>query len=171
MSKCFHHKGREAVMLYGGKYYCANCQKGIEDARKSVCHDIYPRECFVEFQGGDTWGKIIGTGCAHWVAHETNRSGGKECLLGHTLRVEDLIAGLSTRSLDHGRKNIRVGDIYVTANHGHCGLVVRIDESREKGGHRKITIRNDSSKSSCGGRGVIEDDFDDHFHGSGEFYW
>jgi hypothetical protein len=124
-------------MLYGGKYYCTKCQKGISDARKSVCHDIDPRECFVEFQGGDTWGKIIGTGCAHWVAHETNRSGGRECLLGHTLRVEDLIAGLSKRSSDHGRRNISVGDIYVTANHGHCGLVVSVDKDTERGGKLK----------------------------------
>lgn len=171
MSKCFYHPGREAVMLYGGKYYCAKCRDGIIRARTRVGHDIEPRECFVEFRGGDTWEKIEGTGCAHWVAHETNRDGGDEkCLKGYTLRIPDLIAGLSTRSLAQGRGSISVGDIYVTADHRHCGRVVRIDESEERGGKRKITIRNDSS-SSIGGRGVVEDDFDEHFHGRGEFKW
>ncbi len=159
-------------MLYGGKYYCAECQERIDDARKSVCPLIDPRECFVEFRGGDTWGKIVGTGCAHWVAHEINRTGGSdECLLGHTIRIPDLIAGLSKRSSDHGRRNISVGDIYVTANHGHCGLVVSVDENTEQGGKPKIVIRNDSSTSTCEGRGVVDDDFDHHFHGKGEFYW
>lgn len=172
MSKCVYHPGRDGVMSYGGKYYCAKCQKNIGDARKRVGSDIKPSECFVEFHGGDTWKKIDGTGCAHWVAHETNSRGGhEECLLGYILRIPDLIAGLSTRSLDHGRGSISVGDIYVTANHGHCGLVVRIDESRERGGERKITIRHDSSNSSGTGHGVMESDFDDHFHGKGEFKW
>lgn len=170
MSKCFHHKGRESVMSYGGKYYCAKCREGINDARRRVGHDIEPKECFVEFRGGDTWEKIEGTGCAHWVAHETSRSGGNECLLGHTLRIPDLIAGLSTRSLDHGRGSVSVGDIYVTADHKHCGLVVRTEESRDPGGKIKITIRNDSS-SSREGRGVVDDDFDNHFHGRGQFKW
>lgn len=112
MSKCFQHPGREGVMLYGRKYYCAKCRKNIDDARRSVGHDIDPRQCFVEFCGGDTWKKIEGTGCAHWVAHEINCGCKDEgCLLGYTLRVEDLIAGMSTRSLDQGRRNISVGDI------------------------------------------------------------
>jgi hypothetical protein len=34
MSKCVHHPGRDAVMLYGGKCYCAKCRKSIDDARK-----------------------------------------------------------------------------------------------------------------------------------------
>jgi hypothetical protein len=126
------------------------------------------------FRGGDTWKAITGTGCAHWVAHERQiHSGGNDekCLLGYTLRIPDLIARLSTRSLDHDRGNIRVGDIYVTADHGHCGLVVRIEESREQGGKRKITIRNDSSSNDGSGRGVVEDDFDERFHGRGEFKW
>ncbi len=174
MSKCVYHLGREGVVLYGRNYYCAKCKEGIEGARGDVGGDIYPPECFVMFHGGDTWKAIIGTGCAHWVAHEREiRSGGKDerCLLGYTLRVEDLIAGLSTRSLDHGRRNISVGDIYVTTNEGHCGLVVSVDESREPGVNRKITIRHDSSNSSGTGRGVVEDDFDKHFHGTGKFKW
>jgi hypothetical protein len=126
------------------------------------------------FHGGDSWKAITGTGCAHWVAHDREiHSGGNDerCLLGYTLRVEDLIAGLSTRSLDHARRSISVGDIYVTADHEHCGRVVEIDETREPGGKRKITIRHDSSNSSGTGRGVVEDDFDEHFHGRGEFKW
>jgi hypothetical protein len=72
--------------------------------------------------------------------------------------------------LDHGRGSISVGDIYVTADHKHCGLVVRTEESRDPAGKIKITIRNDSSSSS-GGRGVVDDDFDNRFHGRGEFKW
>jgi hypothetical protein len=64
-----------------------------------------------------------------------------------------------------------VGDIYVTADHGHCGLVEEIEESRDPGDGRKITIRHDSSKQNGGGDGVVEDDFDEHFHGRGEFKW
>ncbi len=174
MSECFYHPGREGVVLYGRHYYCAKCKEGIERAKRDVHGDIHPPECFVMFHGGDSWKAIIGTGCAHWAAHEREiRSGGNDerCLLGYTLRVEDLIAGLSTRSLDHGRRSISVGDIYVTADHGHCGLVVEIDESREPGGKRKITIRHDSSNSSGTGGGVKESDFDQRFHGTGEFRW
>ncbi len=172
MSKCFYHQGREAVMLYGGKYYCAKCRENIDHARKRIGRDIEPKACFVEFRGGDTWEKIDGTGCAHWVAHEINKTGGSdECLLGCTLRVEDLIAGLSTRSLAHGRGSIKVGDIYVTANRGHCGRVASIDGSGEPGGRLKVMIRHDSSNSSGTGHGVMESDFDDHFHGKGEFKW
>ena len=161
-------------MSYGGNYYCAKCRDGIIRARSRGGHDIDPRDCFVVFGGGDTWEKITGTGCAHWVAHERGiRSGGKDgdCLLGYTFRVEDLIAGLSTKSLDHARSNINVGDIYVTANERHCGLVVQIEESRKPGDRTKITIRHDSSNSSGTGRGVVENDFDQHFHGTGDFYW
>jgi hypothetical protein len=128
MSKCVEHRGRDGVMSYGGNYYCAKCRDGIIRARTRVGGDIEPPDCFVMFRGGDTWEKIDGTGCAHWVAHERQiRRGGRdtECLLGYTLRVEDLIAGLSTRSLDHARRKISVGDIYVTANGQHCGLVVQ----------------------------------------------
>ncbi len=174
MSKCVEHPGRDGVVSYGGEYYCARCRDGIIRARTRVGHDIDPRECFVVFRGGDTWEKIMGTGCAHWVAHERQiRNGGKdgECLLGYTLRVEDLIAGLSTRSLNHARSNISVRDIYVTANGKHCGLVVEIDERREPGGKRKITIRHDSSSSSGSGPGVVENDFDEHFQGTGQFKW
>jgi len=64
-----------------------------------------------------------------------------------------------------------VGDIYATPDHEHCGLVVEIDESREPGGKRKITIRHDSSNSSGTGDGVKDSDFDEHFHGRGEFKW
>jgi hypothetical protein len=174
MSKCVKHRGRDGVMSYGGNYYCAKCRDGIIRARTQVGHDIDPRECFVVFCGGDAWEKIEGTGCAHWVAHERQiRSGGNDegCLLGYTLRVEDLIAGLSTRSLDHARRNISVGEIYVTTNEGHCGLVVSVDQSSQAGGRRQITIRHDSSNSSGTGRGVVEDDFDEHFHGTGKFKW
>src|SRR5713101_3971604 len=100
MSKCIEHPGRDGVMSYGGDYYCAICRAGIIRARTHVHRkDISPWECFVMFRGGDTWEAIKGTGCAHWVAHECEiRSGGRdgECLLGYTLRIEDLIAGLST---------------------------------------------------------------------------
>jgi hypothetical protein len=172
MSECIYHPGREGIVLYERHYYCARCRQGIEDARRDVGRDIEPRDCFVWFRGGDTWEKITGTGCAHWVAHEIDRGGeDQECLLGNTLRVEDLISGLSTRSLDPSRRSISVGDIYATPDHEHCGLVVEIDESREPGGKRKITIRHDSSNSSGTGDGVKDSDFDEHFHGRGEFKW
>ena len=103
MSKCVHHPGHNGVVLYGRNYYSAKCKEGIAGARKGVHRDIEPKECFVMFRGGDTWETIEGTGCAHWVAHERQiHSGGqdRQCLLGYTLRIPDLIAGLSTRSLD-----------------------------------------------------------------------
>jgi len=159
-------------MSYGGNYYCAKCRDGIVGARTRVGGDIEPRECFVVFHGGDSWDKIIGTGCAHWVAHEiASDHKGEGCLRGYTLRVEDLVAGLSTRSLEHGRRGVSIGDIYVTAKGTHCGLVVKIDEGRTPDADRKITIRHDSSNSSGTGHGVVENDFDEHFHGTGHFYW
>jgi hypothetical protein len=45
-------------------------------------------------------------------------------------------------------------------------LVAEIEESRKPGGKRKITIRHDSSNSAGTGHGVMESDFDEHFHGT-----
>ena len=174
MSQCVEHPGRDGVMSYGRNYYCAKCRDQIiHIARPSVGGDIDPRDCFVVYIGGDQWEKIEGTGCAHWVAHEREIRRGRadtQCLLGYTLRIEDLIAGLSTRTLD-ARRNIHVNDIYVTANGQHCGLVVQVEESRVPGGKRKISIRNDHSNHSGTGKGVVTDDFDEHFHGTGVFKW
>ncbi|MGH7813168.1 MAG: hypothetical protein ACREQI_04105 [Candidatus Binataceae bacterium] len=130
------------------------------------------------FHGGDDWEPIIGTGCAHWVAHERGIRQGRDderCVKGYTFRIPILLAAkASTRSFhsndDRTRRYISVGDIYVLYEYGvpkHCGLVVRIIESSEPGGRRRIIIRHDSSKQG----GVVENDFDEHFHGSGEFHW
>jgi len=174
MSHCRYHSGRDGVISIGHYYYCAQCKEGIEGAKRTVHGGIQPPDCFVWYIGNDKWEKIPGTGCAHFVAHERGIRQGRDdekCLKGYTFRIPALIAGRSTRSFDgkrvSSRSNLAVNDIYVTPDKSHCGLVVRVEKSREPGGGRKITIRHDSSHL---GR-VADSDFDEYFHGRGLFYW
>src|SRR5262245_33054179 len=118
-AKCTLHPGRNAVFEYDGKQYCEKCQKGYEAAVAAVTtknSHVEPKDCFVQYAGGDKWEPIEGTGCAHWVSHQKGFGGatGNTCLKGFRYRVKDLVFYLSTRStLVTELKDVKAGDIWV----------------------------------------------------------
>ena len=156
---CIHHPGRPSTGAKFGKPFCKQCNDGIDAAVVKVDVHVEPKECFVTFKGGDVWDKMPGTGCAHWIAHQKNWSGGGtiRCLDEKKVKVSELVAGLATIA----RASVAKGDIWVQADLGHCGLVINVSA----GSPNTITIRHDSSDQG----GVVENDFDGHFGGRGSF--
>jgi hypothetical protein len=156
MANCTYHTGRPAAGTKFGKDYCQQCLDGIAAAVLMVDAHVVPKECFVVYNGGDTWAPITGTGCAHWVAHQLSISKGSNfCLDGKTLRVPELIADTQTIA----RADVKVNDIWANEGLTHCGLVIAASD-------QGITIRHDSSAQG----GVHDNDFDSYFHGQGTFH-
>jgi hypothetical protein len=155
-NKCKHHPGRTAVFEYDGVHYCEKCKTGYEAAVQKVKltnGHVEPKECFVVYAGSDIWNPIPGTGCAHWVSHEKNlkiTGGSATCLKGFRFRVKDL----ATYCRSHGTqiknlKDVKVGDIWISGNEGHTGLVIRVnlppDPKKTPDYKSLICIRHDSS--------------------------
>jgi len=166
MAKCALHPGRPPAAAILGKDYCRQCQLGILEARGWVHKHVQPKDCFVWYEGNDSWLPIDGTGCAHWVAHQMNiRAGGKgeQCLAGLTFRVKTLVSGrprCSSPSL------VRVNYIWASPAMDHVGIVVKVADPPKPGDPPKITIRHDSSAQ---GR-VADNDFATYFKGRGIFF-
>jgi hypothetical protein len=156
---CSYHPGRTATSSSFGKAFCGQCTAGIATAVAQVDVHVVPKGCFVAYKGGDTWEPLSGTGCAHWVAHQKGWSGGGtiRCLDEKKVRVPELVESLMTIA----RADVTVGDIWVQADKGHCGLVISV----KAGSPNTITIRHDSSQQ----HGVVENDFDSFFGGRGSF--
>jgi hypothetical protein len=165
MPRCILHPGREATVTIADRSYCAECDRGMTEARSRVDRHVEPKDCFIWYVGSDKWQPIFGTGCAHWVAHQRGiRRGtpGEQCLLGFPYRVRALIQGSKIVTLE----NVLVNDIYVTPAFDHTGLVIRVTPGSKPSDPRKIMIKHDSS-----GQGrVAENDFATYFHGRGAFY-
>jgi hypothetical protein len=169
MSRCTNHPGRESVVTINNLAYCAQCQTGIVAARGRVDRHVEPKDCFVWYVGNNNWQPIVGTGCAHWVAHQLgirSQRGQEQCLAGFLVRVATLVQ----RTREVQLADLRVNDIYVTPPADHTGLVIRIVPAPaplpgQPAAQPQITIRHDSS-----GQGrVAENDFATYFHGRGTF--
>jgi len=160
--KCIYHPGRDASGHSHDGAYCAQCHEAMRAAAAQVDGHVAPKPCFIWYRGGGAWAPITGTGCAHWVAHEKGMGGGSgTCLEGKILKVVDLVRG-KPRIEDPNQA--RVGDLFVTDDLGHCGLVERI---RPFVGHPpSITIRHCSSRQ----RRVAINDWADYFGGRGKFH-
>lgn len=162
--KCLHHPGRDATTEIGGKKYCAKCEDAQSKAAKRVSMHVEPKDCFVWYLGGDKWAPIMGTGCAHWVAHQKGIKHGlpiHRCLQGFTLKVADIAKG--KREIKT-MEQVRAGDIYINHGKTHCGIVCRVQKI--PGRQLKIEIQHDSSSQ---GR-VAKNDFQTYFGGRGSFF-
>lgn len=149
---------------YNRVEYCAKCETGILSAVGNVRGDVTPKQCFIRYRQNDDWEPIIGTGCAHWVAHEKDiRSGGKgdKCLFGYTYRVHVLADICHEVALE----DVRSGDIWINDNEDHAGLVIRVMPNLYPDEIPEITICHDSS----GQHGLAINDFERYFHGQGWF--
>ncbi|MCB2264010.1 MAG: hypothetical protein LGR52_13915 [Candidatus Thiosymbion ectosymbiont of Robbea hypermnestra] len=167
--KCVYHSGRDATREIDGKNYCAKCEQGQATAAKIVDKHVDPRDCFIWYLGGDKWAAITGTGCAHWVAHQTGIKKGVptyRCLKGFTVKIADIANGKKqVKSLN----DVKVGDIYVNPAKTHCGIVSKTQMLPGKPGTpstKKIEIQHDSSRQ---GR-VAKNDFATYFSGKGAFF-
>lgn len=165
MAKCVNHPGREEKEKLFGASYCEQCSKGIAAAVKKVDKHVEPKECFVWYVGKDKWEPIDGTGCAHWVSHtlkdKSGSSSGK-CLAGFPFRVKSVIAKF--KDVDDV-SSVKAGDIYVSADEKHMGLVIKAEKPKKEGEQPEITIRHDSSNLGK----VAESTFADYFKGKGNF--
>jgi hypothetical protein len=165
MAKCDLHPGREGKYKLYGESYCEQCAKGIAGAQKLVSKHVEPKDCFIWYAKKDNWEPISGTGCAHWVSHQLNIKNGSasdKCLAGYTYRVKTMIQGHSQvkKVID-----VKAGDIYVTPDKKHTGLVIKVAPPKT-GGDPSITIKHDSS-----GQGkVATDEFAVRFKGKGDFF-
>jgi hypothetical protein len=190
MAKCFLHPGRDSVMTVAAKNYCQKCKDGQQAAAAEVAlknKHVEPKSCFVTYRGGDTWLPFLGTGCAHWVAHQLDISTGaasNQCLEGHSIRVPDVIQGKPKIAID----DVAVNDIWANDALTHMGLVSKVQKNAGadagvdagaggadagagsdagvKAGAVQIQITHDSS----GQGGVFTNDFATYFHGQGSFY-
>ena len=165
MPRCAIHPAHESVFTVNNRNYCVNCQAQIHAARSRVDRHVQPSVCFVWYTGGaQGWQPIPGTGCAHWVAHQRNITGGDggtACLEGFPIRVPTIVRG----RLETAVGQVRVNDIWVNIAQDHTGLVVRVSPGAP-GQPPQITIRHDSSRQG----GVFENDFRTYFHGQGKFF-
>ncbi|MGC1398691.1 hypothetical protein [Candidatus Binatus sp.] len=131
---------------------------------KAVRIDVEPKECFIRYPRHDYWEPIPGTGCARWVAHEKQIQSGRsdeKCLFGYTFRVHVLADTCSEVPLE----NVRSGDIWISDEEDHAGLVIRVMPNLYPDEIPEITICHDSSRQN----GVAINDFKTYFHGRGWF--
>lgn len=160
--KCKEHPGKPGETNSLG-VYCKVCTEQIKAAQASVNSHVSPKDCFITYKDASTgWVRIEGTGCAHWVAHQRNLKknyGG--CAEGYKFRVPEVIAG--ARKIDRKTEDVKINDIWANSKKDHCGLVLKVEG---KGDKTKITIRHCSS----GQGGVVDNDFQSHFKGDGDFY-
>lgn len=166
MARCVLHPGRESVVDFFGKNYCALCKTGIDSARSSVDKHVEPKGCFIWYVSNDNWKPISGTGCAHWVSHQMDvhvGGAGACCLQGFTYRVPALVHSL-TKVTD--RSDVSVDDVWASPTLDHTGIVIKVTPPEKPATETAITIRHDSSRQ---GR-VAENDFATYFHGHGDFY-
>lgn len=165
MAKCSLHPGRESAGAIYGAEYCQKCTDGIQAARKSVDKHVEPKDCFVWYRSNDDWAPISGTGCAHWVSHQTNVRKGStmdRCLAGYTYRVKVTIDGkVAVTDIN----TVKVGDWWYNDAKSHIGIVSAVVKAAKTTDKPKITIKHDSS-----GQGkVAENDWATYFHGKGTF--
>lgn len=161
-AKCKEHPGRNAAGVRFGNNYCQRCLDGIANAQANVDVHVVPKDCFIVFNGGDSWTPIPGTGCAHWVAHEMGIvKGTVHCMASRTVRVPDLIRNTTTVA----RASVQVGDIWANDGRDHCGRVLRVVPTAGTPPNT-ITIQHDSSAQGK----VAIDDFDTYFGGKGTFH-
>ncbi len=100
------------------------CYPTKEEAVTHVPTHVEPKECFIWNDGpsGTTWRVIPGTGCAHWVAHQLNIRGGATCYDGYSIRVRDVIYGLTEVQIQY----CKAGDIWTNSECTHCGIVRQV---------------------------------------------
>lgn len=140
-----------------------------QDAVKKVDKHVSPKDCFIWFMNSKEGYRSLteiskkNTGCAHWIAHQKNWSGGKAgsngCNKNYLIRVKDVVkkSGGEVAAAD-----VKVGNVWVNDSQDHCGIVSKVSS----GSPPTIEIQHCSS-----GQGkVAKNDWAKHFKSGGKFY-
>jgi hypothetical protein len=141
-----------------------------KDAVKKVDKHVSPKECFIWFMDNKRgFEPIPGTGCAHWVAHEKGWNSGKEssngCKKNFLIRVKDIVSK-SGSQVDV--KDVKVGNVWVSDDQGHCGIVSKVDPPKDPAKNPNPTIEIENCSSRQGK--VAKNDWVTYFKCGGKFY-
>jgi thioredoxin 1 len=139
---------RRWVPYYEMWMTCYSTRKEAADAAKAKY--VKPSWCFVRECCPDEdhpWVTIPGTGCAHWVAHQKNISRHPTCYAGRSLCVEDVCP----ENQRHDWKCCRKGDIWVTPDGGHCGIVTHVNKDTTG---KVISLNIEHCSRKCGEKAV-----------------
>ncbi len=141
-----------------------------KDAVKQVDKHVSPKECFIWYMDAKRgFEPIPGTGCAHWVAHQKGWKGGKPssngCNEKYLIRVKDI---LSKSGGEVAPADVKVGNVWVSDKKDHCGIVCKVEPSKDpaKVPNPSIEIQHCSS-----GQGkVATNDWAKYFKAGGTFH-
>jgi hypothetical protein len=118
-----------------------------EEARTQVPEHVDPKACFIWHESSARgYTSMPGTGCAHWISHQLGISRGLKCDVGHTVRVKDVIAGMTLVPMARAQ----VGDIWrSTEVASHAGIVREVLEGA-------LLVEHDSTRRN----GVVTERMD-----------
>jgi len=140
-----------------------------KDAVKNVDKHVSPKECFIWFMNTKTgFQPIPGTGCAHWVAHQKSWKGGKPgtngCNEKFLIRVKDIA---SKSGSEIAPADVTVGNVWVSDKKDHCGIVCKVQPSKDPAKDPNPCIEIEHCSSGQGKVG--KNDWATHFKGGGTF--
>src|SRR5262249_31562912 len=141
-----------------------------KDAVKKVDKHVSPKECFVWFMDSKRgYEPIPGTGCAHWVAHQKGWNSGKEssngCKKNFLIRVKDIVGKSGSQV---ALKDVKVGNVWVSDDLNHCGIVCKVTPTKDKAADPTPTIEIQSCASRQGK--VATNDWATYYKSGGKFY-
>ena len=109
-----------------------------------------------------------GTGCAHWVAHEKGWSNGREgsngCKKNYLIRVKDIVSKSGSQV---AVGDVKVGNVWVSDDQNHCGIVSQVTPPKDPAKDSKPTIEIESCSSRQGR--VAKNDWAAYYKGGGKF--
>jgi len=140
-----------------------------KDAVKKVDKHVSPKECFVWYMDNKRgYEPIPGTGCAHWVAHEKGWNSGKEssngCKKNYLIRVKDIVSKSGSQVAVAA---VTVGNVWVSDDQNHCGIVSQVVPPKDPATDPKPTIEIESCSSKQGK--VAKNDWATYYKGGGRF--
>jgi hypothetical protein len=138
------------------------------DAVKAVDKHVEPKKCMVWYADNKTgWTPIPGTGCAHWVSHQKGWNSGKEssngCKLKFLFRVKDVVSK-SGGKVDAA--DVAVGNVWASADRGHCGIVSKVTKAKAAADPPTIEIESCSSRQGK----VAKNDWAGYYKSGGDFF-
>jgi hypothetical protein len=146
-----------------------------EDAIKNVDKHVSPKDCFIWKINNEKGYEALtvldkkNTGCAHWVAHEKGWKKGKAgrngCDQDYYIRVKDIVneAGSEVAPAD-----VVVGNVWVNDTNTHCGIVRKVQPSKDPAKDPNPTIEIEHCSSGQGK--VAKDEWAKKFNSAGTFY-
>jgi hypothetical protein len=109
------------------------------------------------------------TGCAHWVAHAKGWNSGKEssngCKKSYLIRVKDIVSKSGSQV---AVKDVKVGNVWVSDDQNHCGIVSKVTPPKDPASDPNPTIEIESCSSRQDK--VAKNDWAGYCKSGGKFY-